>query len=95
MPASALHPDLPESIEPLLERIAEQVHVAWMESRRREGWTYGAERNDLAKTHPGMVPYAELAESEKEYDRRTARAAIRAILDRGYRIVGPDLDSAG
>ena len=40
----------------------------------------------LAKTHPDLVPYAELAESEKDYDRKTAVETLRAILKLGYRI---------
>jgi hypothetical protein len=72
---------------PLIETIAERVHEAWMEGRRREGWTHGEFRDDIARTHPGMVAYEDLPDSEKEYDRRTALATIRAIQSLGYRIV--------
>ena len=44
------------------------------------------ERDDLKKQHPGLVPYAALPESEKEYDRSTVLGVLRAILAMGYRI---------
>jgi len=35
------------------------------------------------------VPYDELPESEKEYDRVTAIGTLKAILKLGYRILPP------
>jgi hypothetical protein len=54
--------------------------------RLSEGWIWGPKRDDAKKTHPCLVPYAELPESEKEYDRQTALETIKAILALGYRI---------
>lgn len=48
---------------------------------------YGPARNDELKQHPGLVPYDELSESEKEYDRVTAMEALKAIYALGYKIV--------
>lgn len=78
--------ELPESLEALTERLAENAHDHWAVQRMSEGWRWGAFRDDRAKTHPDLVPYAELAESEKEYDRKTAIETLRAILKLGYRI---------
>jgi hypothetical protein len=77
---------LPPELEALAERLAEHVHDLWAEARLAEGWTHGPRRDDAAKTHPGLVPYAELSEAEKAYDRRTALGTLRAILALGYRI---------
>jgi hypothetical protein len=55
-------------------------------ARMAQGWRWGDSRDDQAKTHPDLVPYAELAESEKDYDRKTAVETLRAILKLGYRI---------
>ena len=55
-----------------------------------EGWTWGPERSDTAMEHPDLVPYDELSDSEREYDRRTAMESIKAILALGYRISSPD-----
>ena len=64
--------DLPESLIQLSERIAENVHEVWAKARIDEGWTYGEKRDDIHKKHPCLVPYDELPEEEKEYDRNTA-----------------------
>lgn len=39
------------------------------------------------KQHPGLVPYSELSEGEKAYDRVTAMETLKAIYALGYRIV--------
>jgi ryanodine receptor 2 len=80
---------LEQELERLAERLAEHVHDLWAEARLREGWTYGPRRDDEAKTHPGIVPYAHLTEGEKAYDRRTALGTLRAIVALGYRIYPP------
>lgn len=70
----------------LTERIAENVHDVWAAGRIAQGWTYGETRNDELKQTPCLVPYDELPESEKEYDRNTALETLRLILVLGYRI---------
>jgi len=35
------------------------------------------------------VPYADLTDAEKEYDRRAAMETLKAILALGYRIAAP------
>jgi ryanodine receptor 2 len=77
---------LPESLLELTEAIAENTHEIWSLNRMEDGWTYGPERDDKALKHPGLRPYAELPESEKEYDRSTAMNAIKLIVKLGYRI---------
>jgi hypothetical protein len=78
--------DLPPGLLGLLERLAENTHEVWAQRRLAEGWTCGPHRDDALKQHPGLVPYAELSESEKDYDRRTALEALKAILVLGYEI---------
>lgn len=75
--------DLPAELTPLVETLAEHVHEVWAKQRIDDGWTLGSERNDELKTHPCLVPYDELPESEKEYDRKTALEAIKVLLLRG------------
>jgi hypothetical protein len=79
------HP-LPDDLSALLERLAENTHEVWAERRLADGWTWGPARDDAERKHPCLVPYDQLPESEKEYDRVTARAALRAVLALGYRI---------
>lgn len=78
--------ELPESISELTEKIAENVHENWAAGRIAEGWTLGAERDDVKKTTPCLIPYSELPEIEKEYDRKTAIETLKTIIALGYEI---------
>lgn len=77
---------LPESLLTLTERIAENVHDVWAVGRMAEGWRYGEKKDAEKKTTPLLVPYAQLPESEKEYDRNTALETLKMILSLGFRI---------
>ena len=81
---------LSDDIIILSEQIAENVHEVWAASRLAEGWTYGVERNDRLKQHPCLVPYNELPEIEKEYDRNTAMQTLRLIKKLGFDIIKKD-----
>ena len=77
---------LPEEMLALSEKIAENVHDVWAAGRIAEGWVYG-EKNDVErKTTPLLIPYAELPEVEKDYDRNTAFETLKLIVRMGYRI---------
>lgn len=77
---------LSEDILELTERLAEHAHDVWAQLRMQQGWKYGPKRDDDAREHPCLVPYDQLPESEKEYDRSTALNTLKAILALGYRI---------
>lgn len=77
---------LPESLVSLTEKLAENTHEVWAAGRIAEGWTYGPNRSTEDKTTPCLVPYSDLPDSEKEYDRRTAMGAIKLIIKLGYEI---------
>lgn len=77
---------LSEDLLALTEKIAANVHDVWAEGRIAEGWTYGAEKNVELKTTPWLVPYEELPESEKDFDRNTAMETLRLIVKMGYKI---------
>ena len=70
----------------LTEKLAENTHDVWAANRIKQGWTYAENRNDIKKTTPCLVPYTELPESEKEYDRNTALETLKLILKLGYEI---------
>ena len=78
----ALSPDMVE----LTERLAENAHDLWARQRLADGWTYGPKRDDTQKKHPDLVPYRDLPDSEKQYDRATAMGTLKAILALGYQI---------
>lgn len=77
---------LPDELMELEEKIAENVHNVWAVGRMKEGWKYGAVQNDEAKETPNLVPYNELPESEKSFDRNTALETLKLIMYYGYEI---------
>jgi ryanodine receptor 2 len=77
---------LSTDITDLTERLAQNTHDVWAEERMAQGWRFGPERNDSRKEHPSLVPYEELPEAEKIYDRNTAIQALKAVIAFGYRI---------
>ena len=79
--------ELPEELLELTERLADSAHDVWAAQRLAEGWVPGPRRDDAAKTHPDLVPYAELPDSEKQYDRNAAMETLKAIMALGYRMV--------
>ena len=81
---------LPDEMLALTEKIAENVHDVWAKGRISEGWTYGEVTDPAQKTTPLLVPYAELPESEKAYDRNTAFETLRLIVKLGYHISKKD-----
>ena len=70
----------------LAEKLAENTHEVWSAGRINGGWTYGKVRDDEKKKNPCLVPYGELPESEKEYDRNTALETLKLITKLGFEI---------
>lgn len=75
---------LPEELLALTEKIAENVHDVWAAGRLAEGWTYGNVKDPEKKVTPLLVPYENLPESEKDYDRKTALETLKLIVKLGY-----------
>jgi hypothetical protein len=77
---------LSDDLHGLIELLAENVHDNWALKRIGEGWSFGPNRDDLAKKHPDLLPYHDLPEVEKEYDRKLAIETLKVILASGYQI---------
>lgn len=77
---------LPEELSQLAEQMAKNVHEIWAQTRIAQGWTFGSERNDAEKKHPCLVPYEELPEEERVYDRNTSIETLKFIVSNGYEI---------
>jgi hypothetical protein len=88
-PIDNSHIQLSPALQELIEMLARNNHELWAKRRMEEGWTYGPARDDKAKTSPVLVPYEELAESEKQYDRENAIETIRTIIALGGRVEAP------
>ena len=79
--------ELSEDLSELQEAIAENAHEIWAKNRRDQGWSYGPERNDQKKETPDMIPYCNLPESEKLYDREMAMQTLKLVQKLGFEIV--------
>ena len=77
---------LPQELNELVEKMARNVHEIWAQSRISQGWTWGPERSDALKHHPCLVPYEDLPEVEKAYDRDTALGTLKLICKLGFKI---------
>ena len=76
--------NLPENIIVLREYIAENVHEDWSLQRFKEGWVYGDKTDEDKKVNKDLVPYCELLESEKQYDRDMAYDTLRMLYKMDY-----------
>lgn len=81
---SSIH--LPNHLLELTEKLAENAHDHWANLRIKQGWSFGSHRDDTEKKHPDLIPYKDLPDSEKEYDRNTALETLKAIVALGYHI---------
>lgn len=79
--------ELSEEILALTELLAKNAHDIWAKQRISEGWRLGPQRDDQKLEHPCLIPYGELPESEKEYDRNAAMLTLKAIVALGYKFV--------
>jgi hypothetical protein len=79
--------ELEPELDELREAIAENAHEVWAFNRKKEGWSYGPRRDDALKQTPDMVPYSQLPESEKQYDREMAINTIKLLKKLGYEII--------
>lgn len=75
----ALHLDEVE-----IEIMAKVEHLRWSWEKRLNGWTFGEVRDSRRKRHPGLVPYEDLSESEKEKDRELVRLTPAILRDIKY-----------
>lgn len=82
--------ELSEDLLQLTEAMARNVHEVWAATRIAQGWTWNAERNDILKHHPCLIPYDRLSEEEREYDRNTAVETLKLIRSLVYKIEKTD-----
>ena len=46
----------------------EELHGSWMQAYLTMGWVYGETYSRDSKTHPDLVPYAQLGQLERDKD---------------------------
>lgn len=80
-------------MDDLIEQLSDAVHQGWMREKWAQGfarhtWCYGVEcSKPQEQHHPDMLPYADLSEPTRNYDRATVRAVVAALAEAGYQIV--------
>ncbi len=45
-----------------------ESHRAWVKFKRNHGWVYGEVKDEIAATHPNLVPYEDLPEEQRVKD---------------------------
>src|SRR3954462_3068705 len=79
-PADNSSVQLSQDLMELVERIARNNHELWAKRRMAEGWRYGPMRDEARMETPNLVPYEELADSEKQYDRENAIETLKTAI---------------
>jgi hypothetical protein len=69
-----------------IEIMARMEHERWCRELRREGWRYGSARDDAGKRHPGLVPWSDLPDSERDKNRDFIRDLPRLLSRAGFQI---------
>lgn len=77
---------LSDDLIALAEQIAKNTHEVWSAGRIADGWSYGPVRDDAERKHPCLIPYEELSEEEKDYDRATSMQTLKLAVKLGYSI---------
>ncbi len=67
-----------------IETMSRVEHLRWCWEKRLNGWRYSEKRDNSNKTHPGLVEYDELDESEKDKDRELVKLIPAFLKDIGY-----------
>ena len=93
-PLQTDHVALDDELLKLVELLAENAHDIWASQRISDGWIFGPERCDESRHHPCLVPYSQLPEIEKAYDRNAVLGTIRAVLALGFVITRREFDLA-
>ena len=55
----------------LLQQMASQEHERWCRERWLSGWVFNSQRNDAEQRHDKLVPYKQLSDEVREFDRAT------------------------
>jgi hypothetical protein len=71
--------------QPLIEPLARNAHDVWAQMRMQAGWSYGPERDDACRLHPCLVPFDDMSETDRAFDRAMIAEILRAAIIMGFR----------
>jgi len=69
-----------------IELMAELEHERWNRERHRDDWQYGPERDVAKKISPYLLPWSELPDEIREYDRETVRGIPELLAGVGLEV---------
>jgi siroheme synthase (precorrin-2 oxidase/ferrochelatase) len=72
-----------------VEHLAVMEHDRWWQEREAAGWKPGPERDTDNKQTPYLVPWEQLSEDIREYDRNTVRALPGILASAGFAMARP------
>jgi len=69
------------------ESMAEWEHRRWCWDKWRQGYIWKpGEKDEENRTHPDLIPYGQLSEKVKDYDRKPVREIPALLKEAGYEI---------
>ena len=69
-----------------IETMSQVEHLRWSWEKRLNGWRFGKVKDIDKKTHPSLIPYYLLSESEKEKDRELVKLIPAFLQDINYEV---------
>ncbi|HEX6471371.1 MAG TPA: RyR domain-containing protein [Streptosporangiaceae bacterium] len=73
-----------------VEELACLEHQRWCDERRQAGWRYGSDHDEVSRTHPSLVDWDVLSDTERQKDRDFVRTLPDLLADLGLRLVASD-----
>lgn len=70
-----------------IELLSRMEHDRWWKDREAAGWTYAPEKDVRRRKSPYLVPWEELPEAIREYDRVVVRGIPAFLARAGFRVV--------
>jgi len=80
-------PRVGETLERLLNILAEEEHDLWVDVKRANGWRQGEKRDDNKLIHNCLVPYRDLRAEDQKKDQNSVCNFPRIVELAGFKIV--------
>ncbi|TDG98458.1 hypothetical protein EPR50_G00218880 [Perca flavescens] len=85
-PADTTNVTVPEKLDYFITRYAEHSHEKWCIEKFSNGWSYGEQICEIAKSHPLLKPYKGISEKDKEAYCWPVRESLKTMLSWGWSI---------
>jgi hypothetical protein len=69
-----------------VDQMARLEHDLWRQTKLANGWQFGQQKNEKKRTHPDLVEWEQLPESEREKNRAMVRQLPKLLAQIGYQI---------